>query len=99
MLLHGRRILALVYLVRSLRVWRKMTHLMDLRLGQHLELYSEIQNLLVSADVLIYHISSTVVFILLLFVLGGAVLFTNVVSSNGLHLKSFLYPPHVTLLL
>jgi hypothetical protein len=31
--------------------------------------------------------------------LGGAALVANVVSSNGLHLKSFLYPPHVTLLL
>jgi hypothetical protein len=29
----------------------------------------------------------------------GATLFENVVSSNGLHLKSFLYPPHTTLLL
>lgn len=33
------------------------------------------------------------------FCLVGASLFENVVSSNGLHLKSFLYPPHVTLLL
>lgn len=33
------------------------------------------------------------------FGLVGASLFENVVSSNGLHLKSFLYPPHVTLLL
>jgi hypothetical protein len=29
--------------------------------------------------------------------LGAAGLFTNVASSNGLHLKFFLYPPHVTL--
>jgi hypothetical protein len=37
-----------------------------------------------------------------LFVRDGAVaaaLLTNVASSNGLHLKSFLYPPHVTFLL
>jgi hypothetical protein len=31
--------------------------------------------------------------------LVGAGLPVNVASSNGLHLKSFLYPPHVTLLL
>ena len=37
--------------------------------------------------------------IVLRFCLVGASLFENVVSSNGLHLKSFLYPPHVTLLL
>jgi hypothetical protein len=28
---------------------------------------------------------------------SGATLFVRVVSSKGLHLKSFLYPPHVTL--
>lgn len=33
------------------------------------------------------------------FVFGAGGLATNVASSNGLHLKSFLYPPHVTLLL
>jgi hypothetical protein len=37
--------------------------------------------------------------VVLRFDLAGAGLFANVVSSNGLHLKSFLYPPHVTLLL
>jgi hypothetical protein len=31
--------------------------------------------------------------------LGAVGLAVNVASSNGLHLKSFLYPPHVTLLL
>ncbi len=36
---------------------------------------------------------------ILRFCFVGATLFENVVSSNGLHLKSFLYPPHVTLLL
>ena len=34
---------------------------------------------------------------ILLFARGGITLFVNVASSNGLHLKSFLYPPQVTL--
>lgn len=35
----------------------------------------------------------------LVFGLGGVGLLVKVVSSKALHLKSFLYPPHVTLLL